>query len=551
MPRARPARPWRSLRLFALSVALLAHPALLPGALHAEDRTNVPLKNWGGFALHRHALYDDLERLVASGLTDRTLLNTKPLSRIEAARIVAGAIRKIRGDEAGTYNGRRDLEPVLDRLMDELRPELLELGALRRDQAAARTSWVSFVPIDQAQVGLGWASRHFSLLNSQGRAVEQGANGLATFDTRLQVGSVLTFYAQPQLLGNEEYGAARLATGYAKLTLYNIELLVGRDSLWWGPGLNGSLILSNNAAPLDQIRLSSAEPFLLPWVGEWVGPTKLLFFLAQLEERRDHPRAKLAGMRGTISPVRALELGLSRAVMFDGDDRPRPDAGAYGQILFDPPAGDVRTGPNVKFRNNNLFAIDGELRFHDVDRYLLPSRDLRLYGEFSWDDTCCNDNFFTSNVLPNGRTLGGLAGIHLLGLFGREGLDARFEWVSTSSRSYVHDQFYSGYWTRGNVISHFVGTDGTSAFGRVTQRFGQNFMLGFGLERAEVGSTVARAALPRQRRLGGGIDVSYRFWERYSVFGQYVVSDVENRDFEVGNNGLDHLLRLELTRSFR
>lgn len=76
-------------------------------------------------------------------------------------------------------------------------------------------------------------------------------------------------------------------------------------------------------------------------------------------------------------------------------------------------------------------------------------------------------------------------------------------------------------------------------------------MLGLELDRSVIGSTVAGASLPKQRRIGGGIDVSYRFWERYSVFAQYLVSDVENRGFRAGDDGLEHLLRLELTRSFR
>lgn len=50
-----------------------------------------PFEELGGFAVFRDALYDDLERLVTAGLADRTLLSTKPLSRIEAARIVARA----------------------------------------------------------------------------------------------------------------------------------------------------------------------------------------------------------------------------------------------------------------------------------------------------------------------------------------------------------------------------------------------------------------------------------------------------------------------------
>ena len=86
------------------------------------------MKNWGGFSEYRDATYDDLERLVTAGLADRTLLNTKPLNRIEAARIVARAIERIRRDDPDGLNMRRDLEPVLDRLMEEFKVELAALG---------------------------------------------------------------------------------------------------------------------------------------------------------------------------------------------------------------------------------------------------------------------------------------------------------------------------------------------------------------------------------------------------------------------------------------
>lgn len=59
------------------------------------------------------------------------------------------------------------------------------------------------------------------------------------------------------------------------------------------------------------------------------------------------------------------------------------------------------------------------------------------------------------------------------------------------------------------------------------------------------------AATLTTTQLGGGIDVSYCSWERYSLFAQYLVSDVKNRQFRPGDNGLDHLIRIELTRSFR
>jgi len=134
---------------FFVAAALLALAALvaIPDAI-AGDRTSVPLKNWGGFAEFRDAVYDDLERLVTAGLADRVLLNTKPLSRLEAARIVARAIDKIQSDDAGRLNARRDLEPVLDRLMEEFKVELASLGVRKSEDATPPVGLLSLTPID-------------------------------------------------------------------------------------------------------------------------------------------------------------------------------------------------------------------------------------------------------------------------------------------------------------------------------------------------------------------------------------------------------------------
>ena len=540
----------------ALAVVFLAVAALLPLAdALAFDRTNLPLKNWGGFSEYRDAAYDDLERLVTAGLADRTLLNTKPMSRVEAARIVARAIQKIRRDEPEGLNLRRDLEPVLDRLIEEFRVELAALGVQVPD-AAEQPGAFSFTPIDRAQVFSGLATHGFSLVNEQGTSVKRTFNMGLTFESRAQIWDYLTFYIQPELLANQDYQAARLMTGYAKLTLWNVELLVGRDSLTWGPGYHNNMLFSPNAAPLDQIRLGSAEPFLLPWIGEWIGPMKALFFLAQLEERRDHKNAKLSGMRLTVSPATWLELGASRAVMLDGCC-PYLPAGKYFEAIFNPSFGDD-ADVHPENRTNNLFSVDADLRFRNLDRYYFPSRDLRLYGEFYWDDTCgeCGPSsgvghFLATNLLPKGSTVGAVGGIHFLGLFGQDWLDARFEYARSSPESFNHTQFTSGYWTRGHVIGPFIGTDGRDYFARVGARVTSNLMVGVDFDRAIIGSTAFPSAGPQEKRLGGGIDISYRFWERYSIFAQYLVSDVKNRNFRAGDDGIDQLVRVELTRTFR
>ena len=515
-------------------------------AVMASDRTDIPLKNWGGFAIVRDAVYDDLERLVTAGLADRTVLNTKPLSRTEAARIVARVIERIRKDERGTYNERRDLEPVLERLIEEFRAELASLGVKSVSGVGPAPGFFAFVPLDRAQVRGGYAGRDLSFINSGGQRFQHGVNSGLTFESRAQIGDFLALYLQPEAHGNEEFGAARLASGYGKLTLFNTELLVGRESLWWGPGLFGSLILSNNAPPLDQIRIGAAEPFLLPWIGKWIGPTKVLGFLAELEQRRDHPRAKLGGLRGTIAPFSFLELGVSYANMFDGTDKPRLSFGDYPRVLFDPQASDQKDPTNDRFRNNALFAMDGDLRLRNVNEYYLPSRDLRLYGEFGWDDTCCSSSF-----IPLREGASWLAGVHFLELFETEGLDARLEYASTSTFSFTHNQFYRGYWTRGEVISHVIGTDGTAFNSRISMRVSRDLMVGGGLTRLVIGNTANGAAVTHERRLGGGLDVSYRFWDVYTLFTQYQLMKTTNRNFSAGDDGWDQLLLLEVTRSFR
>src|SRR5947207_1348509 len=113
----------------------------------AGERTNIPLKNWGGFSEFYDTVYDDLERLVTAGLADRVLLNTRPLSRLEAARIVARAVARIRGDDTGDLNARRDLEPVLDRLMEEFKIELASLG-VKEFGGAPAPGPVYFAPIE-------------------------------------------------------------------------------------------------------------------------------------------------------------------------------------------------------------------------------------------------------------------------------------------------------------------------------------------------------------------------------------------------------------------
>jgi hypothetical protein len=535
-------------RALAICAALTAMLLATPPVARSLDRTDIPLQNWGGFAVRRDQVYDDLERLVTAGFGDREVLNTKPISRTAAARIVARAIQNIRADTVGRYSDRSDLEDELTRLTEEFKVELAAMGVKLPAEATVPAPGVfSFTPIDRAMVRAGYASRDFTFPYTGHLRFQRGANGGFTFESRAQIGDVVTFYLQPELHLNEEFVAARLQQGYVKLTLFNVELTAGRENLWWGPGLNGSLILSNNAAPLDHVRLGAAEPFLLPWIGDWIGPTKILAFFARLEKDRDIPHAEMAGLRGTISPFSFLELGVSYVNVFGGDTPPTlRGVGDYFRVLFDPIASDQGTQTPQRFRNNALFAIDADLRLTNVNRYYIPARDLRIYGEFGWDDTCCSSSF-----IPLADATSYRIGVHALNLLERDGLDWRFEYTKTGTLAFTHNQFFRGYWSRGEVISDVVGTDGWSIWSRVSQRLSETLMVGASGMHMEIGNTTVNAGTPKEERTGGSMDVSWAFGGAWSLFVQGQVMYTNNRNFVPNEDGWDGFVLAELTRSFR
>jgi len=102
---------------------------------------------------------------------------------------------------------------------------------------------------------------------------------------------------------------------------------------WWGPGWEGSLILSSNARPVPSIVLQrySSAPFETKWLN-WIGPWRFVFFNGWLEHSRDHADAMLSGMRFDFRPSKPLEIGLSRAMQWGGEGRPS-DVETFGRML--------------------------------------------------------------------------------------------------------------------------------------------------------------------------------------------------------------------------
>jgi len=114
----------------------------------------------------------------------------------------------------------------------------------------------------------------------------------------------------------------RLDESYVSSSLGNWKFTVGKQSRWWGPSWDGSLILSNNARPIPSISLenTSSKAFDNKWL-HWLGPNKLHMFIGQLESERAVPNAKLIGTRFTFKPFKPLEVGLSRVIQLKSLNR--------------------------------------------------------------------------------------------------------------------------------------------------------------------------------------------------------------------------------------
>ena len=233
----------------------------------AYASVNLPLHHWA---------YDAIERLTAMGVIDRAMVVAKPYSRKQAAKYVARAIQRIRSDEVEIDGREAVAEPLLDRLMKELGPELVSLGAVDPPrEAKAGTPMVRYgarlqVEGDAFSVGHGTVRLRE---NSMGQYYANGEQVQSDLRAWIEFADALAVSVNPKYISNVDalgLGAtsndknAYMQEFNAKVTVANIALQIGRGSLWWGPGYRGSLLLTDHAFPLDMIQLGSDESFKLP-----------------------------------------------------------------------------------------------------------------------------------------------------------------------------------------------------------------------------------------------------------------------------------------------
>ena len=107
------------------------------------------------------------------------------------------------------------------------------------------------------------------------------------------------------------------------LELGNISIAASTMDRWWGPGWDGSQILSNNARPIPAFTIdrNRTDAFKTKWLS-WIGPWDFSFIAGQMEKERVVPNTRFLGFRVSFKPHPAWEIGLSRTAQWCGDGRP-------------------------------------------------------------------------------------------------------------------------------------------------------------------------------------------------------------------------------------
>lgn len=275
--------------------------------------------------------------------------------------------------------------------------------------APAGDRWLAPVPLRLTTVfnshypsggndGLLWAGRGASALVSAGIAFRYGVlSGVlqpeATwsqndwFETRsnggtgnLAFGSA--YYGSaidlPQRFGAGPFSTAALGDSVLRLDWKGVALGVSNERMWWGPGLQNALVLSDNAAGFPHAFLGTSRP-----VNVWIGHVEATAFWGRVERTRYFDGGTdplMIGLALDYAPrwIPGLTVGLGRTFLQPWHGR---DAEDYIPFL-------------QSFWKKDLESWNGEGGDNPEDnqlaslwwRWVFPKAGLELYGEWGRED---------------------------------------------------------------------------------------------------------------------------------------------------------------------
>ena len=391
-------------------------------------------------------VYLYIEKLSGFGLVTGDFRGIRPYSKSEAARLlkeaedrlqsgsypplateIAARLRELLPRESAPELG-KEKAPFFDyTLVSNARLRYVYLdGAPRNfDRPAGDPGKDWIFPLPQTRVGYS-PPRVFNLRgnegtplaeNNEGIAYGRGSSLQAQWSSEVYSGTLLSGLVEPLLLETRGSALLHLNKAYLKLGGGGAELELGKDANWLGLGYRGAITLTDNAANLTAVKISSPEP--VDWKYFW--DFKYDFIASKLDRTDTDGVVRepyFYAFKLSTKPTKNVEFGfnLGRQVGGTGLDN------SLGATL----RGLVGASYNDNSKTNAGFEL----------RYRMPwLGNTELYGEFSGCDRSdfwfMDDSYLAGFLVPH------------LTASGRD--DLRFEWFRGHQILYISGTFPEGY----------------------------------------------------------------------------------------------------------
>ncbi len=437
----------------------------------------VPLDSW---------IYPAMERLAAMGYMKSESLGIRPWTRLECARLLLEAAELQPETEAPL-----EVQQLYGALSSEFAHDT-ELASGERNLGAqlesvySRTLGISGPPLTD--------NFHFgqTLLNDYGRPYEQGFNAVAGASGWTTAGPFVVYArgeyqsapsapapstAELDFFHNTDSwpnspalpvaatSRFQLLDAYVGMNLDNWQLSYGKRSLWWGPSEGGTMLFTNNAAPLNHMfSIDRVTPFRLPWIFRYLGDMRLSFFIGQLSGTEFqttlysgatsptpfgqygqalHPQPYLSGGKISFKFTENFEFAMSKTTIYGGPENPltikRFLQSTFGVHVNGDVLGDGRSAVDFNYRLPKL-------------------RDwLTLYGEGFTEDEISPINEAPKSIWQGGLYLTKVPRANKFDLRLEGGYTSPTRGSFCTTCFYTNGQYNSGYNNDGFLIGTWIG----------------------------------------------------------------------------------------------
>ena len=523
--------------VFRFAIALLCVIFLAPSISLANPSIDVPVRHWS---------YDSIEKLAIIGLCDISSVGFKPVSRIRMAYIIKDVIERSADYEEDLDWYERDyLETLIDDLIEEFREELVTIGVdvvSVRDSGPKRNIFKGpELNVEKVYTSLETDRPVFE--NKQGWQLKDGLNIRAKLNAWAKVANYFAVSMTPGIryAHKDENADVDLEEAHVRFShpSYNMELAVGRSPMWWGPGFHGSLLMTDNAFPLNTIRWNNVYPFRLPgWPLKKIGRFNAQMFTSRLEENRNIPHSFVSGWRLDYTPCDFLKFGFGHILMHGGKGVKKLGFADYWSslsLVFSPAGGGSET-------ENHIISCDMQLFIKRIDRFLPIATGAKLYIEWGGEDEAGNVPIDLATV----------TGLYLTDLLKIAGFDGKIEYARFNEIWYTHFKYASGYTYHSNFIGHSLGGDSEEIAAAGIFNFPGQYKLSAIISHQKRGITrQALTETTNQIRIEFNLQDALDMYniENIEIDFFYEFEDIENYD-NTAVKARNHIFGLEAKRRF-